>query len=63
MCDGKWNCFDFSNDKLFQLILGGDPLDENMLENVALLGLNLAHLMGNTTLFTRFEELLQNIVY
>ncbi|KAF1770553.1 hypothetical protein GCK72_002372 [Caenorhabditis remanei] len=45
------------------LLLSDGQLDENMLENVALLGLNLAHLMGNMELFKRFEKMLQRIVY
>ncbi|ULU12093.1 hypothetical protein L3Y34_015441 [Caenorhabditis briggsae] len=45
------------------MLLKEDKLDENMMENVALLGLNLAHLMGNRELFKKFEEMLQRIVY
>ncbi|CCH63921.1 MalT-like TPR region domain-containing protein [Caenorhabditis elegans] len=44
-------------------LLKEGKLDEVMLENVALLGLNLAHLMGNMKLFKRFESMLQRIVY
>lgn len=45
------------------ILLNEGQLDENMLENVALLGLNLAHLMGNMDLFKNFEQMLQRIVY
>uniref|UniRef100_A0A8R1I8X6 Uncharacterized protein n=1 Tax=Caenorhabditis japonica TaxID=281687 RepID=A0A8R1I8X6_CAEJA len=44
-------------------LLADGRLDEVMLENVTLLGLNLAHLMGNTEMFKRFELLLQRIVF
>lgn len=45
------------------ILLSEGRLDEHMLENVALLGLNLAHLMGNMELFKNFELMLQKIVY
>lgn len=45
------------------LILNEERLDEHMMENIALLGLNLSHLMGNIELFRRFENMLRLIVY
>uniref|UniRef100_A0A1I7T254 TPR_REGION domain-containing protein n=1 Tax=Caenorhabditis tropicalis TaxID=1561998 RepID=A0A1I7T254_9PELO len=45
------------------VLLSEGRLDEQMIENVALLGLNLAHLMGNMELFNKFENMLQQIVY
>ncbi|CAI2301718.1 unnamed protein product [Caenorhabditis sp. 36 PRJEB53466] len=44
-------------------IFSEGKLDEVMLENVALLGLNLAHLMGNSDLSKRFTLMLGRIVY
>lgn len=44
-------------------ILNEERLDEHMMENIALLGLNLAHLMGNVKLLKKFEHMLQLIVY
>ncbi|EGT39689.1 hypothetical protein CAEBREN_31252 [Caenorhabditis brenneri] len=46
-----------------EILLNEGRLDEKMLENVALLGLNLAHLMGNMELFKNFEMMLQKIVH